>query len=69
MPLRDVTGAELAKLKRLVHGFGSGVFCLFVFFIPYFLNDLWCCSKSLEIFEILSFSRFSPRFLNTDTLL
>jgi len=31
MPLRDVIGAELAKLKRLVHGFGSWgkFFCLF----------------------------------------
>lgn len=34
MPLRDVTGAELAKLKRLVHGFGSGFFLFVCFFHP-----------------------------------
>lgn len=52
MPQRDITGVELAKLKRVVHGFQVCFLCCFYFFSFIPINDLQCCSKSWDILEI-----------------
>lgn len=66
MLLRDVTGAELAKLKAwFMCGFVYLCVCLFLslsFQWPEVLREI------LGDFGVMSFSSFCLRFLNTDTL-